>query len=217
MRSVALTVFVVAALFNLALDLTGHSQLAFLTMGVPVWALCARLVATIPVRRSRWVLAALLLGSGGDVVLAAATWTHPVLLFLCGMGLFLAGHLCYIAAFAPGIRLRTRRGVPAALVLAFGVAASVTLVRVLGVQAVPIVAYACALCGMAVTAILQRSERLLVPFGAGLFLLSDALLGVNRFLHPLPLESLWTLLTYWAAQFLLSEGWAADQQEARAD
>lgn len=42
-----------------------------------------------------------------------------------------------------------------------------------------------------------------VALGAGLFMVSDTLLAVNRFVSPLPLAQLWVLSTYYLAQVLI--------------
>lgn len=40
--------------------------------------------------------------------------------------------------------------------------------------------------------------------GGALFMLSDALLAINKFAGPLPLASLWVLASYWAAQWCIA-------------
>jgi hypothetical protein len=40
--------------------------------------------------------------------------------------------------------------------------------------------------------------------GGMLFVCSDALLATNKFGTPLPLASLWILVTYWAAQWCIA-------------
>jgi uncharacterized membrane protein YhhN len=42
-----------------------------------------------------------------------------------------------------------------------------------------------------------------VAVGACVFMLSDSLIAVNKFLIPVPLSSLWILTTYFAAQMLI--------------
>jgi alkylglycerol monooxygenase len=42
-----------------------------------------------------------------------------------------------------------------------------------------------------------------VAWGACVFMLSDSLIAVNRFVQPLPLVSLWVLTSYYAAQILI--------------
>jgi uncharacterized membrane protein YhhN len=46
-------------------------------------------------------------------------------------------------------------------------------------------------------------SALWVAMGACFFMLSDALLAVDRFVSPLPLAALWVLATYYAAQILI--------------
>ncbi len=54
-----------------------------------------------------------------------------------------------------------------------------------------------------------------VAVGAMVFMLSDALIAVDRFVLPLPLAPLWVLSSYYLAQFLIvhnarpgPRGWA---------
>jgi uncharacterized membrane protein YhhN len=42
--------------------------------------------------------------------------------------------------------------------------------------------------------------------GAVLFMISDSLLAINKFMNPLPQASLFIMLTYIAAQYLIVEG-----------
>ena len=39
--------------------------------------------------------------------------------------------------------------------------------------------------------------------GAGVFMLSDSLIAINKFLQPVPLAPLWILASYYAAQTLI--------------
>jgi len=49
----------------------------------------------------------------------------------------------------------------------------------------------------------------LLPIGGGLFLLSDILLGYNRFVNPIPKGQLWVHMTYHLAKFSLAAGFLA--------
>jgi len=51
--------------------------------------------------------------------------------------------------------------------------------------------------------VLRSGAAMGVALGAGFFMLSDALLAVNRFVLPLPMAPLWVLTTYYAAQILI--------------
>jgi len=43
-----------------------------------------------------------------------------------------------------------------------------------------------------------------LALGDALFVTSDALLATNKFALPLPLNGLWILATYWAAQWCIA-------------
>ncbi|MFE5482805.1 lysoplasmalogenase [Streptomyces sp. NPDC056527] len=143
------------------------------------------------------LLAALLLGWGGDVLLLSdADWA-----FLAGMGSFAAGHGCYLALFA-----RRRTSVP------LGIAYTVVLVGTVVLLwpdlpaelRIPVAGYSLLLTAMA-----YRSSALGLTAGAGgaLFLLSDTLIATGIAAWPrLPAPDFWVMATYIAAQCLLTAG-----------
>lgn len=156
------------------------------------------LAAYVAARRGpRPLVAALLLGWGGDVFLLSS---HDGA-FLAGMGCFAAGHLCYLALFG---RRRTR--VDLALGYALLLLVTLALLRP-GLPAelrVPVAVYSLLLAAMA-----YRASGLgpLAGAGGALFLLSDTLIatGVAEWPQP-PAADLWIMLTYIAAQALLTAG-----------
>ncbi|MGW1817578.1 lysoplasmalogenase [Streptomyces sp. NPDC002125] len=145
----------------------------------------------------RLLTAALLCGWAGDVLLMPGSDAA----FLAGMGCFAAGHVCYLVLFG-----RDRPRFPLGLVYA---AALVVLVALLwpglpGGLRIPLTGYS-----LLLTAVAWRSGSLGWRAGAGgaLFLLSDALIatGIADW-TPLPGHDFWIMLTYIAAQYLLTRG-----------
>ncbi|MFH8622426.1 lysoplasmalogenase [Streptomyces vietnamensis] len=141
--------------------------------------------------------AALLLGWGGDVLLLSdADWA-----FLVGMGSFAAGHVCYLVLFG------RRRTSPA--LGALYTAALLTTVALLWPDLpadlrIPVAGYSLLLTAMA-----YRSSALgpLAGLGGALFLLSDTLIATGVAEWPqLPAPDFWVMLTYIAAQYLLTAG-----------
>ncbi|WP_060885230.1 lysoplasmalogenase [Streptomyces caniscabiei] len=158
----------------------------------------------------RPLLAALLFGWGGDVLLLSDA--EPA--FLAGMGSFAAGHVCYLVLFArptgPG-----RPGQPtyrAASGVAYGLAYALALVVAVvglwpGLPAelrLPVACYSALLTTMA-----WAAARLgpVAGLGGALFVVSDTLIatGVAEWPQP-PRPDLWIMLTYLAAQYLLTRG-----------
>ena len=149
--------------------------------------------------------AALLASLAGDVflMLSGSQW------FIPGLGSFLVAHLFYIALFRTGQPwFPSGRALVATFaagasmyafiwnglgdpVLKLAVGAYVTVIALMAAQAI----------GRAV--VLRTMPATAVAVGACVFMLSDSLIAVNRFVTPLPLAGLWVLGSYYAAQLLI--------------
>ncbi|MFJ7334090.1 lysoplasmalogenase [Streptomyces sp. NPDC101110] len=154
----------------------------------------------------RPLLAALLFGWGGDVLLLSDA--EPA--FLAGMASFAAGHVCYLVLFAAhGSRHTLSRARAGVLALAYA-AALVTTVALLWPDLpadlrVPVAGYSLLLTAMAYRSATRLG--LFAGLGGALFLLSDTLIatGVAEWPQP-PAPDFWIMLTYIAGQLLLAGG-----------
>ncbi|WP_369033757.1 lysoplasmalogenase [Streptomyces adonidis] len=159
----------------------------------------------------RLLTVALLLGWAGDVLLLS----DADLAFLAGMASFAAGHVCYLVLFRRyGNEDRMSNGTPRAraarhgLAGAYALALAVTLAVLWpGLPAelrVPVAGYSLLLTAMAYRA---TALGLLTGAGGALFLLSDTLIATGvADLPQLPNPDFWIMLTYLAAQWLLTAG-----------
>jgi uncharacterized membrane protein YhhN len=89
--------------------------------------------------------------------------------------------------------------------LLVGVGANVALWPHLGDLAVPVLIYSTAILTMAALASGVANR---VGLGGALFVISDALIGVDKAGAGFPGRGLIVLLTYFAAQYLITTGWA---------
>ncbi|MFF9342252.1 lysoplasmalogenase [Streptomyces sp. NPDC014773] len=143
------------------------------------------------------LIAALLLGWGGDVfLLFDADWA-----FLVGMGSFALGHVCYLTLFG-------RRRTSPALGALYALALTGTVVALWSDLPadlrIPVAGYSLLLTAMAYRA---SSLGVLAGTGGALFLLSDTLIATGIADWPqLPAPDFWVMLTYIAAQYLLTTG-----------
>ncbi|MCX4785854.1 MULTISPECIES: lysoplasmalogenase [unclassified Streptomyces] len=148
-------------------------------------------------RGPRLLIAALLFGWGGDTLLLPDSDTA----FLIGMGSFAAGHVCYLWLFG-----RARSPLLAGIVYAAVLATFVALLwdGLPPDLRIPMTGYSLLLTTMAYRAgTLGRYAAV----GGALFLLSDALIATGIADWPqLPAPDFWVMLTYIAAQFLLTVG-----------
>ncbi len=159
-------------------------------------------------RLARWLRAGLLCSLVGDIALL---WPEPG--FLPGLVSFLAAHVCYIVGFCT----RQRLGAVRWPFLMFGVIAAAVLGRlwpnIPAALQIPVVVYVVCLSAMAAQAWAwwrasagQPDEPLArwAAWGGTLFVLSDAMLAINKFAGPLDMASFWVLASYWPAQWCIA-------------
>jgi uncharacterized membrane protein YhhN len=151
-------------------------------------------------RRIAW---GLLCGALGDFFLALPN------AFLPGMIAFAAGHALYVRAF---FAWQPVTGWSLALpVVLYLVTPMVLMLPGAGALAVPVAVYMLIIGAMiwraAVVATRVEGDfalRWAAISGALLFAFSDTLIGLNRFVTPLPAAGIPIILTYWAGQWLIA-------------
>jgi uncharacterized membrane protein YhhN len=150
----------------------------------------------------RLLVAALLCGWGGDVLLLSDTDGA----FLAGMACFAAGHVCYLALFVRHGTPRARALLPAPVyALTLGTTVALLWPDLPADLRIPVAGYSTLLVAMAYTAAARFG--LVTGLGGALFLLSDTLIATGVADWPqLPRPDFWIMLTYVAAQFLLASG-----------
>ncbi|MEN9619962.1 MAG: hypothetical protein RL499_155 [Actinomycetota bacterium] len=200
----AFTPYIVVTVVHLSAIAVGGDDLVAATKPLLMPALLIGLVLGLPVRRSvllLWGGLALLFSWLGDVLLQSPGDIG----FLIGMGVFGLAHLAYIALYLGP--LRTRRapwwGIAAAAV--WWIALVALLAPNLGGLLVPVAVYGLVL-GTAAAAALGTTR--LIAIGAGVFLVSDTLLGLDRFLPGFSFDGvdLLIMLTYCLGQGLIIAG-----------
>jgi uncharacterized membrane protein YhhN len=150
-----------------------------------VKALAAVLLAgaalTHPIARERrWLVLALVFSAAGDFLLALPWWQPS---FVLGLGAFLVAHLCFLAALIP---LVSRSG-PRLAAASVTVLACVALLvwfwpRLLDEgMAVPVTLYIAVLGAMVCAALLARLPTPWTALGAVCFAVSDAMIGISKF------------------------------------
>jgi uncharacterized membrane protein YhhN len=147
--------------------------------------------------------AGLLFSAGGDVVLA----TRIPLYFVIGLSLFFVAHVFYAMSFCARQRVGfLTRTLPLALVLGIVTAMAVLVLPRTGALLVPVAAYVLAITTMAVLAAVQKHDALPLYVGAVLFVVSDSIIALNKFVAPVPWAGFLIMSTYYLAQFLLARG-----------
>jgi alkenylglycerophosphocholine/alkenylglycerophosphoethanolamine hydrolase len=188
-------------LFLLGLSLD-HTGLRLLSKPLPLIALLLWLRLLPADNYRRWISLGLLLSLLGDMLLE---W--PADLFVFGLGAFLLGHLCFLLAYLGDTRRPALPALAIAATVGLGMF-SLLAQNGLGPLQLPVALYALTIAGM----LWRALARLGVPniasrsawLGAGgalLFVLSDSLIGINRFVGHFPAADVAIILTYWGGQF----------------
>jgi uncharacterized membrane protein YhhN len=143
---------------------------------------------------------ALAFGLVGDVLLLDGERSSR---FLGGLSAFLGGHLLYIAAFVMvGLSVNPWLVLPVVVCLGCLVASRALLPSLWRAGDRPLAgAVATYMLVITVAAILAGATgRPLVAVGAALFVISDTVLSLDKFLTPVPRAHLWVMATYLLAQ-----------------
>lgn len=142
--------------------------------------------------------------SVGDVFLAL----NPAHLFVPGLTSFLVTHGLYIGLFARNwerpIRIGSAQRWLILWVVLYSGGMAYWLFPSLGKLSIPVAVYLVGITSMVLSAVLLRSRQVL--FGAGLFLLSDSLIAVNRFKFPV----FWGDYLIWATYYFGQLGIVCD-------
>ncbi|GLO37505.1 lysoplasmalogenase [Pseudomonas putida] len=183
-----------AALYIYALA-SDNAVLALLAKPVPVLALIAWLRSTPASPYRKWITIGLGFSVLGDILLAI-----PADLFVIGLAAFLCAHLAYLRAYC-GQTLR-----PALPALAFSAITGITLFSILASHGLGPLLVPVALYALAISAMLWRALACggVVALGAGLFVLSDSLIGIDRFVSPFDNAPYLIILTYWLGQWAIA-------------
>jgi uncharacterized membrane protein YhhN len=191
------------ALAGVILFLLGHQLelpwLRLLSKPLPVICLLIWLRQAPVGAYRRWIGIGLAFSLLGDMLLE---W--PADLFVFGLGAFLLAHLAYLAAYLGD----TRRLAPLDLLIAALAAGGMFFVLStagLGALLLPVALYSLAIGAMlwralARIGVVAPRSAWLAAGGAALFVLSDSLIGINRFVAPFEGARYAIILSYWLGQ-----------------
>jgi uncharacterized membrane protein YhhN len=143
----------------------------------------------------------LVLSAIGDVLLAMDG------LFVQGLGAFLLAQITYTVLFVTQRRWQPRRLPWAVLILVYALVCTLVIVPAAGDMQLPVTAYMIAISLMAIAAGFRHDQQFLwVAMGALIFMISDTLIAVGRFVTPFEFSGIAVMSTYYLAQLLICVG-----------
>jgi uncharacterized membrane protein YhhN len=193
--------------------------LLFAPIGVQFLLKCAFMpillagLVSVEEKQSSLLRISLLMAWVGDIVISYADLSE--MYFLGGLVAFLLAHLAYIKLFKDSIRTHPQnRGYHTWALSILAIVLILLLILLLpkaGKMAIPIVFYAITITAMMVFAIkgwahwpTQAADWLVA--GAASFVVSDGILALNKFYHPIPFAAIGIMATYLFAQWAIVRG-----------
>jgi uncharacterized membrane protein YhhN len=150
---------------------------------------------------------ALVFSWGGDLALM-----YGDDFFLLGVGLFLITQLFYVIIFIRNTPKPFKPNwIKIGLVAIYGAGFFYILLPNVGALKIPIIIYGLTLLSMTAMSLMRDinaddGSYLLVAAGAILFLISDSLIAINKFVIEIPMDSVLVMSTYILAQYLIVDG-----------
>jgi uncharacterized membrane protein YhhN len=215
--------YFVVALTELYAELADHKQLKFVSKPLMMVTLALFYFFSTTGKRNtlhKLVLASFFFSWVGDVALMFV-YKNPSF-FLLGLSGFLVTHILYTSAFyrvsgidAPAL-LPKRWWLLLPLVAYMVGLLSALIPAINNVPETkpvlfPVIAYSIAIAVMVIFSI-NRYKRVsdasfvMVFFGALMFMFSDSIIAVNRFIQPVPSAGIAIMATYLTAQYLIAKG-----------
>ena len=167
------------------------------------------------VKQSQFVFLAILFSLFGDVFLMFEGY------FIQGLGAFLIAHIFYILAFRPeSARFFSKKQllIPSVAVILYGFLLLMLVLPNVGLPLkAPITVYALTILTMLLTTLhrfnnVNADSFRYVLIGATLFVLSDSMIAVSKFVAPFPMAGVLIMATYGIGQYLIVEGFLKNKQ-----
>ena len=152
----------------------------------------------------KFFILGLLFSAGGDFILDydRQHW------FIFGLGAFFIAHLFYLASLKPYVSnlKQSKYVVISLLYLSYGGIMLGLFANGLGPLFIPVVAYMSILLLMALATVISEKSNVWLVAGGLSFVVSDSLIGFDKFYLPIENVSFVIMLSYYFAQFALFKG-----------
>ncbi|MCD4743775.1 MAG: lysoplasmalogenase [Desulfobacteraceae bacterium] len=128
------------------------------------------------------------------------------LFFVQGLGSFLAGHVFFSILFIRKFSYSFTNAIKAGFVLLYIIILAFILIPHLGSLFIPVVAYMCVIGIMGISAAFLKNASPYIFIGASLFVFSDSIIALTKFLFPFQASHYFIMFFYFSAIFFIQFG-----------
>jgi len=203
-RNITFLFILFASIFTLSTFFQPY-PLSWLVKLIPIVLLIYSLLGKIKQTHERLFLLGLISSAFGDFFLDYGRDT----LFLFGLGSFLIAHLFYLSSLWP---IANKRLMPIFFYAVYGCCMLWILAPRLNELLVPVTIYMFVLLLMGVFTLVSKKTNIWLVMGGLSFVVSDSLIGINRFYYPFSFSHPLIMVTYYFAQFALVKGILANKE-----
>ena len=205
-RYIHVLFFVFAAIFT-ASTLVKPYPFSWVLKIIPLAILILYVAKSVRSKSHTIFLLGLVCSSLGDFFLDhdRETW------FVFGLGAFLIAHVMYITAMLP-LKKKSILGIMPYLI--FGAVMYFLLAPNLAELFLPVVLYMTVLLLMGVVGFLSKESNGWLLIGGVSFILSDSMIGIDKFYSTIPNGHFWIMMTYYFAQYSLMRGILANNERS---
>lgn len=123
--------------------------------------------------------------------------------FVFGLAFFLVAHLFYSFTFFKVAEKKIISPLKISIVIVFAFGMGILLWPKLGTLKIPVMIYLSVIALMTISSSLFESKNNIAYLGAWIFMSSDAMIAINKFLEPFPYARFAIIITYYVGNFML--------------
>jgi uncharacterized membrane protein YhhN len=197
--------FFFAGLFILSITLKPY-PMSWLVKLIPMSLLIFYAAKQLTSNSGKVFIAGMIFSAAGDFFLDydRVNW------FIFGLGAFFIAHVCYLFALKP---LKKQKLVFVGLYALYGIGIFSVIAGGLGELFIPVLAYMSILLLMAITTLLSIKSNKWLIIGGLSFVLSDSLIGLDKFYQPIAGAHFFIMLSYYFAQYALFKGFLLSEKK----
>lgn len=181
----------------------------FVIKAIPALTLAFMAFTMVPGATGKVLGIGFILSAGGDVALSFPGDQN----FMIGLGLFLTAHISYVIVFLLKRKANYKMRLPLMAAIAiFAGTMGFVLAPHLGPLQIPVFVYITVIAIMGITSCMREGAAPIVMLGALIFMLSDSLIAVNKFLMPVAGSKYWIMITYFLGQYLICRAFLIPNQ-----